>query len=144
MKQCLTKSSESGPPSKKNRVFGPPGPSDIIQDTDSQPMQPVLVSYPQIDGRNFQASWYQANPWLEYSQKEKMMFCYSCRHFANSSTSNFRIGDVCNFKKVAEKIQEHSSSESHAFAMESGCSFSAILRRGKACILFWTMHMPSW
>ena len=44
MKHYLTKSSESEPPSKKNRVFGPPGPSDITQDTDSQPMQPVLVS----------------------------------------------------------------------------------------------------
>ena len=55
MKQYLTKSSESQPPSKKNRVFGPPGP-DITQDTDSQPMQPVLLSYPQIDGPKFQAA----------------------------------------------------------------------------------------
>ena len=47
-----------------------------------------------------------------------MMICNACRHFAYTSTSNFRVVGVCNFKKGAEKIQEHGCSESDAFAME--------------------------
>ena len=65
----------------------------------------------------------------------EMTFCYACRHFANTSTSNFRIGGVCNFKKGAEKNQEHGNSESHAFAMEKWMQLQRNTTKGQSAEL---------
>ena len=96
------------PASKKIHTHVP-GPSDISQDLDCEPIQPGLRSYLEVDGRKFQASWYLSNHWLEYSQTDNIIYCFACRHFAHTSTSVFRVGGMSNFKKGTSKINEPES-----------------------------------
>ena len=104
-------------PTSKKIGIHVPGPSDISQDLDCRPIHPGLRIFPEVDGRKFQASWYLSKLWLEYSQKDNVIYCIPCRHFAHS-TSAFRAGGMSNFKKGTNKIKKHDTSKAHIFAMQ--------------------------
>ncbi|CAF1415793.1 unnamed protein product [Adineta ricciae] len=59
-------------------------PSDISRSSAELPTQPKLSSYPtDKQNRSFRSIWYSTFPWLEYSVKENLVYCYYCRHFGS-------------------------------------------------------------
>jgi len=58
-------------------------PDDISKSCNHLPAQPKLTTYSNnADKRSFQSIWYKERPWLEYSIKNNMCYCYYCRHFS--------------------------------------------------------------
>eukprot|EP00795_Rhopilema_esculentum_P016317 gene16317-7705_t len=62
-----------------------PGPSDLSQNLEEGPAQPIKSVFPaHLIGKNlrrFSSSFYSRHPWLEYSEISDAVFCYECRHF---------------------------------------------------------------
>ena len=58
------------------------------------PYQPVLKMFPRTTFgnvnklRSFQLSWYKLFPWLEYSPKADLAFCFPCRMFSGATGLN--------------------------------------------------------
>ena len=84
------------------------GVSDIASNLSSPPFQPKLGSYPttMFNGklRNFNKTWYDDRPWLEYSQDTNRAFCYCCRAFRTLSSSEEWVNTgYKNWKAAIEK-----------------------------------------
>lgn len=85
------------------------------------PCQPVLPFPKNKDGRSFQKTWYENNPWLEYSPSNDAMFCLSCRLFLNEekymSRKTWKSEGSTQWNRALDKIKEHRASESHMCSM---------------------------
>ena len=79
------------------------------------PRQPILDKYnPKSFGthtRDFQASWYQKYPWIDFDTVTSTVSCYACKHFVKDDHFTYD-----NWKKT-EKLKKHSTSQTHLFAM---------------------------
>ncbi|CAF3969951.1 unnamed protein product, partial [Rotaria sordida] len=101
-------------------------PSDISHSSTELPTQPKLSSYPMNKhNRSFRSIWYSTFPWLEYSIKQDVAFCYYCRHFSDASNllnryqSDAFITGYNNWKNAIAKnhgFSRHETSVSHKYA----------------------------
>ena len=64
-------------------------PHDISLSKDNELVQPKRKVFPKkaMFGkmRSFQSSWYEAFPFIEYSEERDALYCFCCRHFPLSS-----------------------------------------------------------
>ena len=79
------------------------GPSDVSQDTDCNPMQPVLKSFPELDGRKFQSSWYRSNPWLETPKRTMLSTASPVVISLTQAFPSFVMGECRTSKKGRTK-----------------------------------------
>ncbi|CAF1465686.1 unnamed protein product [Adineta ricciae] len=95
-------------------------PDDISKSCNDIPTQSKLTSYPiNTDKHSFQSSWYKERPWLEYSVKNNMVYCYYCRHFSCNRSNNhnaFTTTGFNNWKRALEAtggLLKYSQSKLH-------------------------------
>ncbi|XP_029340901.1 zinc finger MYM-type protein 1-like [Acyrthosiphon pisum] len=94
-----------------------------LADKDSQPHQPLLVSFPKKlfgkQNRSFSSKYYKDYTWIEYSQNKDLVFCFYCRNFGTSSNSEevFTKSGFKDWKKISEKLNKHSKSSYHLFSL---------------------------
>ena len=56
---------------------------DVSRSSRELPAPPKLSFYPtNKQNRSFHSIWYSTCPWLEYSIKQSLAYCYCCRHFS--------------------------------------------------------------
>ena len=97
------------------------GVNDIAANLSIPPFQPILGSYPttMFGGkfRNFNKNWFEDRYWLEYSQITNRAFCYCCRAFKSSSSSEEWVKTgYKNWKAAMEKdrgLKGHENSGPH-------------------------------
>jgi Domain of unknown function (DUF4371) len=101
-------------------------PDDISKSCNDLPAQPELTTYPiNADKRSFQSKWYKERPWLEYSIKNDMCYCYYCRHFSFNrliTRDAFTTTGFNNWKRSLETnggLIKHSLSQSHITATKN-------------------------
>ncbi|XP_041856904.1 zinc finger MYM-type protein 1-like [Melanotaenia boesemani] len=114
-------------PEPSPATFSRAGPHDVSKSRCEVPTQPKRESFPKtLQGgarRSFRSEWYQANPWLEYSQSKDAAYCFACRHFSLPDTPKtvFTSFDgYRNWKKATMKdsgFASHARSECHINAM---------------------------
>uniref|UniRef100_A0A6Q2XCH7 TTF-type domain-containing protein n=1 Tax=Esox lucius TaxID=8010 RepID=A0A6Q2XCH7_ESOLU len=89
-------------------------------------IQPHLKVFPRtLQGdrrRQFQASWYNLHPWIEYSQCQDSVYCFACRNFGLLNTHSVFTSVVGykNWKKATFRdggFAGHAKSEAHINAM---------------------------
>ncbi|KAF0751253.1 zinc finger MYM-type protein 5-like [Aphis craccivora] len=84
--------------------------SDDLGTKDTGPRQPVLPVYPLtkfgVQNRAFSLSFYTKFSWIEYSEKNDAVFCFSCRNFStNTHDDKFdNINGIRNWRKVNFKF----------------------------------------
>ncbi|CAF1293587.1 unnamed protein product [Adineta ricciae] len=107
---------------------------DISKSCNNIATQPKLTSYPiTTDKRSFQSSGYKERPWLEYSVKNNMAYCYYCRHFSCKRSNNhdaFARTGFNNWKRALEAtggLLKHSQSKLHVTSTKNYESY--VLRR---------------
>ena len=114
------------------------GVSDIARNLSESPSQPLRKEYPKSTfgnrARSFLKEWFTGKPWLEYSLSADAAFCYCCRAFSNSSTSDqwTKIG-FTNWKGAMEEnkgFKTHEASEPHITASLKWCNFQESVRSG--------------
>lgn len=79
------------------------------------PFQPILNVFPKSKfgskQRSFQQSWYKLFPWLEYSPKENLAFCFPCRMFSGvtglNSGQHEQIKQNLRKKKIKKSLFVH-------------------------------------
>ena len=103
----------------------------------------TVSTYTQVGkhSRCFQAKWYAAYPWLEYSQSTNAAICFACRHFPAAgrgvelayTTSGFR-----NWKKAQTKeggFHQHDQSDNHKLAFAAWCDYKLMKSSGQGTVL---------
>lgn len=94
--------------------------SDISENADQKPVQPILQQFPRhsISNklRSFNASWYLKRPWIEYSIRLDKIFCFYCRHFALninhiSKQEVYISRGYCDWKNVFNTTIKHECSK---------------------------------
>ena len=114
------------------------GVTDVARNLSESPSQPILKEYKKTMfgavSRSFNKSWFTGRPWLEYSLSANAAFCYCCRAFSNSSTSDqwTNIGFI-NWKGAMEEnkgFKSHEASEPHITASLKWCNFKESVRSG--------------
>jgi hypothetical protein len=112
--------------SSNNTLQAKSVPDDISKSCNDLPVQPKLATYPiNIDKRSFQSSWYKERPWLEYSIKNNVCYCYYCRHFCFNrlvTRDAFTTIGFNNWKRSLENnggFIKHSQSQSHITATKN-------------------------
>lgn len=92
-------------------------PSDIGR---NKPQQPRLQAFPKDrHGRQFQNSWYDDFPWLEYSVAKDKTFCYPCRVYTtqtSKSKSAFVLEGFSNWTGALapdKGFKKHNTTEDH-------------------------------
>ncbi|CAF1525372.1 unnamed protein product, partial [Rotaria sordida] len=95
-------------------------PDDISKSCNDLPAQPKLTTYPNnADKRSFQSSWYKERPWLEYSIKNDMCYCYYCRYFSCNRSINYDAFTTTGFNNWKRSLEtnggllKHSQSQLH-------------------------------
>jgi len=57
--------------------------SDLSENADQKPVQPILPQFPRhIISNKLRSSWYLKRPWIECSIRLDKIFCFYCRYFA--------------------------------------------------------------
>ena len=117
------------------------GVNDVARNLSESP-QPILKEYKKTMfgsiSRYFNKSWFTGRPWLECSLSANAAFCYCCRAFSNSSTSDqwTKIGFV-NWKGAMEEnkgFKSHEASEPHITAWLKWCNFKESFRSGNIIV----------
>ena len=100
-------------------VAEPDDPDDLSAAKDVGPTQPSLSRFPQtlICGQNraFSLSLNKRFPFIEYSVKLDAVYCFSCRHFGNTTSTDlvFTKRGYRNWKRCYTALTKHSGSDSH-------------------------------
>lgn len=101
-------------------------PDDISKSCNDLPAQPKLTTYPNnADKRSFQSSWYKERPWLEYSIKNNMCYCYYCRHFSCNRSINYDAFTTTGFNNWKRSLEanggllKHSQSQLHIISTKN-------------------------
>ncbi|CAH1731655.1 unnamed protein product [Aphis gossypii] len=118
---CTTTTHIQDPEKSMNNV------SDISENADQKPVQPILQQFPRhiISNklRSFNASWYLKRPWIEYSIRLDKIFCFYCRHFA-LNINHISKQDVyislgyCDWKNICNTTIKHECSNIHKMSLE--------------------------
>lgn len=98
------------------------------------PKQPILESFPSTNGRRFSTHLYKQHEWIEYSEREDAIFCFSCRHFADNI---LRKGEKMNHRTFIDKgftkwrdakalLLQHSQSERHMSSIKAWTDYKNI------------------
>jgi len=95
-----------------NSVF-PSSSSD--SPTDLEPFQPK-IHFPKKNGRRFQMVWYIRYPWLSYSPKDDVAFCYACQKYSGLVPD--AVFTLDNWKH-SHRLPRHDNSKPHCRAMDS-------------------------
>lgn len=120
------------------------GPLDIAQSKHEHPTQPFLKCYPskkfQSNWRHFHSEWFSLFPWLEYSVTKDAAFCFPCRLFCTSSSSNniggssvFTHTGFSNWKRALEKgsgLKLHDNSSTHKHCVVLWESYKQMKSKG--------------
>jgi len=90
------------------------------------PYQPVLKIFPRTTfgntnkQRSFQHSWYNLFPWLEYSPKANLAFCFPCRMFNGTTGLNAGQSEIVysktgfkNWKSATIRFNVHQKTKVH-------------------------------
>lgn len=94
----------------------------------------------EVRNRNFQSSWYNSYPWLEYSAETDSTFCFACRMFASAymkgieNLSFVNIG-YSNWKRATENnsgLKKHKNSMSHKNCMVLWESYKQMQKANEA------------
>ena len=101
-----------------------PGPADLSKCPKQPPTQPVKHQYPGIEMRKkmrrFQKDYYQAFPWIEWSESTNRVFCYYCRHFCidigPSAKRAFTHDGYQKYDTIREALKTHQISQAHTTA----------------------------
>ena len=100
---------------------------DISEDRDGVPAQPKLKSYPKkvcnSSVRRFNASWFTQFPYMEYSEKRDLVFCFVCRHFSKKATT--LVDGYGDWKNALRDFKFHWESSDHEFSVEKYLSYKA-------------------
>lgn len=106
--------------------------SDISENSDQKPVQPILQQFPSHSVsnklRSFNASWYLKRPWIEYSIKLDKIFCSYGQNFALNINHIFKQ-DVyislgyCDWKNVFNTIIKHECSNIQKISRKVSCLY---------------------
>lgn len=85
------------------------------------------VSFPKTESRSFQPKWMDKYSWVEYSVERDAIFCYACRQYPSSSSTNnpdltFTVNGFKSWKKALETkkgLPRHERTTYHISAIAS-------------------------
>ena len=118
------------------------GVTDIASSLAVQPVQPSLRTHPKrkfgTRDRAFQNEWYLNRNWLECSQTVDAVFCYCCRDFRTSNSSEqWTVKGSSNWKNATEEgkgLKAHEVSIVHLDAAAKWSAFKETKRSGSIAL----------